>query len=211
MATDIQTPVGSAPVVPVVLIGIGAYLAWFGVHYFGSDQGKWPSTPVKAVLTGKPLPQPTGQLTTGVIDQQVSSNTPAGSPAGTGATVPPGTPSGTRAQNQAIAKMLAVSMGHANWTTGSQWDDWVKLWDSESGWDATAYFPGSHTTSPDDAHAFGIPQALPASKMADPSQGGGPDYKTNPVTQIRWGITYIAQRYGSPSAAWAFHLTHNSY
>jgi cell wall-associated NlpC family hydrolase len=75
--TQIQTPVGSAPVVPVVLIGIGAYLAWFGVHYFGSDQGKWPSTPVKAVLTGKPLPQPTGQLTTGLIDQQVTANSPS--------------------------------------------------------------------------------------------------------------------------------------
>jgi hypothetical protein len=50
------------PLIPVVLLGTGAYLAWFGTHYFGSDT-KWPTDPVKAVLTGKPLPVPSGQHT----------------------------------------------------------------------------------------------------------------------------------------------------
>jgi Lysozyme like domain len=55
-----STPLGRAPVIPVVLLGIGAYLTWFGVHYFDSDT-KWPTDPIKDVLTGKPLPVPSGQ------------------------------------------------------------------------------------------------------------------------------------------------------
>jgi hypothetical protein len=57
---EIRTPVGTAPLIPVVLIGIGAYLCWFGIHYWDSDT-KWPTDPVKAVLTGKPLPAPSGE------------------------------------------------------------------------------------------------------------------------------------------------------
>ena len=67
----------------------------------------------------------------------------------------------------------------------------VKLWDKESGWD-----PNSHNSS---SGAHGIPQSLPASKMASE----GADYYTNGYTQIRWGLKYIKGRYGSPSAAWA--------
>jgi len=50
-----RIPGTSAPVVPVALIGLGLYLAWFGIHYWRSDV-KWPSDPIKALLTGKPLP-----------------------------------------------------------------------------------------------------------------------------------------------------------
>ena len=67
----------------------------------------------------------------------------------------------------------------------------VKLWDKESGWD-----PNSHNSS---SGAHGIPQSLPASKMASE----GADYYTNGYPQIRWGLKYIKGRYGSPSAAWA--------
>ena len=67
----------------------------------------------------------------------------------------------------------------------------IKLWDRESGWN-----PNSHNGS---SGAHGIPQALPASKMASE----GSDYYTNGNTQIRWGLNYIARRYGSPSNAWA--------
>ena len=51
MASDIQTPVGRAPLIPVILVIAGGYLAWFGIHYWRSDV-KYPTTPVKAVLTG---------------------------------------------------------------------------------------------------------------------------------------------------------------
>ena len=66
----------------------------------------------------------------------------------------------------------------------------VKLWNKESGWN-----PAAHNRS---SGAHGIPQALPASKMAS----AGSDYMTNYKTQINWGLNYIKGRYGSPSAAW---------
>ena len=67
----------------------------------------------------------------------------------------------------------------------------IKLWNRESGWKPSAHnrYSGAH----------GIPQALPASKMASE----GSDYMTNGKTQIRWGLGYIKNRYGSPSKAWA--------
>ena len=46
--------------------------------------------------------------------------------------------------------------------------------------------------------AYGIPQALPGSKMAS----AGADWQTNPATQIAWGLGYIAGRYGTPCGAW---------
>lgn len=64
------------------------------------------------------------------------------------------------------------------------------LWTKESGWD--------HTAQNSSSGAYGIPQALPASKMAS----HGDDWQGNPVTQIRWGLDYINDVYGSPCAAW---------
>ena len=67
----------------------------------------------------------------------------------------------------------------------------VKLWNRESGWRVNACNRSSG--------AYGIPQALPASKMAS----AGPEYRTNYMTQINWGLGYISGRYGSPSSAWS--------
>lgn len=68
----------------------------------------------------------------------------------------------------------------------------VQLWDHESGWRVNAENPSSH--------AYGIPQALPPTKLAEM----GADWKTNATTQIRWGLKYIKGRadYGTPCAAW---------
>jgi hypothetical protein len=65
------------------------------------------------------------------------------------------------------------------------------LYTRESGWDVHADNPSSS--------AYGIPQSLPGSKMAS----AGADWEDNPVTQIRWGLGYIQDRYGSPCGAWA--------
>jgi tellurite resistance protein len=73
------------------------------------------------------------------------------------------------------------------------------LWTKESGWNPAADNPTSS--------AFGIPQALPGSKMAS----AGPDWATNPATQIRWGLGYIAEVYGSPCSAWAHSQANNWY
>lgn len=73
------------------------------------------------------------------------------------------------------------------------------LWSHESGWRVNAANSSSG--------AYGIPQALPGSKMASV----GADWQTNPRTQIEWGLGYIAARYGSPCQAWAFFQAHNYY
>lgn len=65
----------------------------------------------------------------------------------------------------------------------------INLWNRESGWNVTAASRSG---------AYGIPQALPGSKMASE----GADWATNGETQIRWGLKYIKSTYGSPSAAW---------
>lgn len=73
------------------------------------------------------------------------------------------------------------------------------LYESESGWRWNADNPSSS--------AYGIPQALPGSKMSS----AGADWATNPATQIRWGLGYIASRYGSPCGAWSFKQGHGWY
>jgi flagellar biosynthesis GTPase FlhF len=65
------------------------------------------------------------------------------------------------------------------------------LWIKESNWNHLAQNPSSG--------AYGIPQSLPGSKMAS----AGSDWRTNPYTQVRWGVSYIKSRYGTPCSAWA--------
>jgi len=80
-----------------------------------------------------------------------------------------------------------------------QWPCLYNLWMRESGWRTEAGNPYSG--------AYGIPQSLPASKMAT----FGDDYRTNPATQIAWGLNYIRNRYGTPCNAWAFFQRNNWY
>lgn len=51
----VKTPIGDAPVLPILILAAGAYLCWFAIHYWASDV-TWPSDPIKALLTGKPMP-----------------------------------------------------------------------------------------------------------------------------------------------------------
>ena len=89
-------------------------------------------------------------------------------------------------------------LGTHGWT-GAQFSCLDALWTKESGWNPRARNGGSG--------AFGIPQALPGGKMAS----AGEDWATNPVTQIRWGLQYIADVYGSPCSAWAHSRATNWY
>lgn len=98
-------------------------------------------------------------------------------------------------RNQRTGYALASARG---WD-GEQWLCLKKLWYKESGWSI-------HSTNASGT-AGGIPQALPASKMAS----AGDDWKTNPATQIKWGLGYIANRYGSPCGAWSHFQSHNWY
>lgn len=74
-----------------------------------------------------------------------------------------------------------------------------RLWTKESNWRWDADNPSSS--------AYGIPQALPGSKMSS----AGADWETNPVTQIRWGLGYIDARYGTPCSAWGHSQSNNWY
>lgn len=86
-----------------------------------------------------------------------------------------------------IARALLGEFGFS----ADQFDCLDSLYTRESNWNPYADNPTSS--------AYGIPQALPGSKMAS----AGADWATNPVTQIRWGLGYIQDRYGSPCGAWA--------
>jgi hypothetical protein len=88
------------------------------------------------------------------------------------------------------AQQIAMSMlGSYGWAS-SQFSCLNDLWSRESGWRTTAENPSG---------AYGIPQALPGSKMAS----AGPDWQTSASTQIRWGLGYIKGQYGSPCGAWS--------
>lgn len=100
---------------------------------------------------------------------------------------------GTSSQNETLARSMMLQSG---WNA-SQWPSLQKLWTLESGFSSTAKNASSG--------AYGIPQALPASKMAS----AGSDYLTNPATQIKWGLGYIKGRYRTPDAAWTFENSHS--
>ncbi|MBQ3429625.1 MAG: hypothetical protein IJH28_07595 [Mogibacterium sp.] len=105
------------------------------------------------------------------------------------------TATGQKGEYQKYALSLMDDYGWA----ASEITPLINLWNRESGWN-----PSSHNKS---SGAHGIPQALPASKMASE----GSDYYTNGNTQIRWGLGYISRRYGSPSAAWRHFCSYNWY
>lgn len=91
--------------------------------------------------------------------------------------------------NRQLARdmMLTPGKGWGPWGPG-EWPPLDRLWTSESNFD-------EHATNPDSG-AYGIPQSLPAEKMA----ASGPDWRDNPGTQIDWGLKYIDAVYGAPSA-----------
>jgi len=100
-----------------------------------------------------------------------------------------GSPSVKQAQAYALSRLGAA-----------QYRCLYLLWSKESGWDPLkSNYAGSG--------AYGIPQALPGSKMAS----AGDDWRTNPITQVKWGIGYVNGRYGSACGAWAFWQEHHWY
>ncbi|RXZ70511.1 lytic transglycosylase domain-containing protein [Agromyces albus] len=110
---------------------------------------------------------------------------PAGTDSASGWAPPAVTPDPGSAQAYAAGAVAARGWG------SSEFDCLVALWSKESGWRVNAYNASSG--------AYGIPQALPGSKMAI----AGADWETNAGTQIEWGLMYISGRYGTPCGAWA--------
>lgn len=92
------------------------------------------------------------------------------------------------AQYHGVKHLAAAMFKHYGWGE-NQMQSLINLWNRESGWS---------TSAANSSGACGIPQALPGSKMSS----AGPDWQHNARTQIRWGLGYIAARYGSPNNAW---------
>lgn len=168
----------------LIATAIGGALIYGGIRGYSTLQL------VQNLVTGKPI-------TTGLSVTDPLATPGTASPVdvtdsnGAGPVAPGG--------NQGLALQLASSM--YGWE-GAEWSALQKLWNRESGFDQHAKNPSSG--------AYGIPQALPYSKMpkaAWPESAGG---KSDAATQIKWGLTYIKGRYGKPSVAWS-HETANSW
>jgi hypothetical protein len=145
------------------------------------DRSLSPSPSGSASASASPSPSPSPSPTR----PSPSPTRPAPKPT-TKAAVPAGC--GQYTGNQLIACQLLPSYGFST----SEMSALVPMWNKESSWNVSAQNPSSG--------AYGIPQALPGDKMATVAS----DWRTNPATQIKWGLGYIKDRYGTPSAAWAF-------
>ncbi|GAB2731099.1 aggregation-promoting factor C-terminal-like domain-containing protein [Kitasatospora kifunensis] len=130
----------------------------------------------------QPAPAPAEQPAPAPAEQPAPAPQPAQQPV----TASDTSPSGLRA--------LAQSMVPAN-----QWSSFASIVSHESSWNFQATNPSSGS--------YGLGQALPASKMAS----AGSDWRSNPVTQIKWTLNYMNERYGSPNAAWSWWQAHHWY
>ncbi|MEU9410029.1 transglycosylase SLT domain-containing protein [Streptomyces sp. NPDC048281] len=96
------------------------------------------------------------------------------------------------AQAATTSASSAQAIAHKMIPDAAQFNAFSKIVSHESGWNPSATNSSSG--------AYGLVQALPGAKMAS----AGSDWKTNPATQIKWGLDYMNSRYGSPTAAWSF-------
>ncbi len=124
-----------------------------------------------------------------------ATSTSTGSASGTGAAATVNFPPPNPGTAQSTAYNMMASFGFDPKTEFGCLDN---IYTRESGWRYTAENASG---------AYGIPQALPGSKMAS----AGADWQTNPATQIRWGLGYIKSTYGTPCDAWSFWEGHGYY
>lgn len=141
---------------------------------------------VMAALSGGTGGGPIGSTQSSNTNNSQGNNTDQGT---NGDNIPPsGAISGKNDASKAAAKKYAKGLlGSYGWS--GKWDSLLTLWQHESGWRWWADNPSSD--------AYGIPQALPGSKM-------GAGWKTDAAAQVRWGMKYIKSRYGDPDKAWNF-------
>jgi cell wall-associated NlpC family hydrolase len=174
----IHTPIGTAPLIPVMVMGAGAYLTWFGVHYWRSDT-PWPTDPLKAVLTGKDIPTPSRASDEAAIGgivssaQAASAAAAATSTAGGGLSNQPTGPAATTKAGGGGEKIAADALKYigSGYVFGGNADR-VGNWDCSS---YVSYVLG---------HDLGYP--LPGGKWGDP---GFPPHAHGPATgnYMLWG------------------------
>jgi hypothetical protein len=173
----------------LLLAGAGGVLLWSGI------KGKSATSVFRQLIGGD---SPATAANANTIEQNAPTTTGTGATDAQAGNV--GAQNATQKANQATARVLAVAMGYANWTVGQQWSDWLSLWNQESGRNQYADNKSSG--------AYGIPQALPPTKLPAAGQESG---GSSVSAQETWGIQYIAGVYGSPSAAWAHEVANNWY
>jgi resuscitation-promoting factor RpfB len=164
-----------------------AYTAVGGVVLWSGIKGETISATFRGLLSGQAPSANTEQISTSTAlqsDVDTGTSIPGvtvGIPAGVAA-------GGTPTANKALGLLMAGAYG---WAGSGEWPYLESGWEEESGWSQyAAYDPSDPYNS-----AYGIPQANPGTKMAS----AGSDWKTNPKTQISWGLSYIKATYGSPS------------
>ena len=147
---------GSGTILPLAIIGIGGYLAWFGVHYWRSQTVTWPSDPIKAILQGKPLPTTTAattasvQLTafeTALIAAGQAPTPPRGGPGGQGGPggpPPPGSPPASASETLIIRAILARIGAPQTSQNISSMAAWIRH--EQTGWPPAARFNPMNTT-----------------------------------------------------------------
>jgi hypothetical protein len=179
------------PVIPVVLLGVGGYLAWFGVHYFDSST-KWPTDPVKAVLQGKALPVPSGQTPAAAVAQDIEAQAVQTAVTGPGA----------------AGAAPAVSGAYTTSTLGA-------LWTSQGGSSGTAFEAANVAM----AESSGNPDAIGSNPDGGQdvglwqldTKGVGAGYTTaqlqDPATNAR--ITIMATANGTNWSEWADAVVSN--
>ncbi len=143
-----------------------------------------PTNEVILIGTQPVASQSSSQSSSSSSSSSTSSSSSSSSSSSIGTTQAVGSP-------QKIAQQMLEEHGWG----AEQFTCLVELWQKESGWSVTAENPSG---------AYGIPQALPGSKM-------GPGWQTSATVQISWGLEYIATRYGTPCGAWAHEVADNWY
>jgi cell wall-associated NlpC family hydrolase len=166
----LRTPVGTAPVIPIMIMAFGGYLCWFGVHYWRSETA-WPTDPLKAVLTGQPLPVPDRSADEAAV-QSIVSAAQASKASGGVSTGPVGSGSAT---GDEIANKALDHIG-AGYVYGGRAD-------KPGNWDCSSYV--SYVLG----HDCGLP--LPGGHWGDP---GMPPHAHGPAT-----TNYMM--YGTPVAS----------
>lgn len=166
------------------------------IFIYGGAKGYSPLVAFQNIIKGKSPNE--GQIANLLVDNIAASGSGNGNAGAQG---------GSASQNQAIGKKVAASYG---WDSGAEWNALVSLWNSESNWSNTVW--NTSASCGGDAYAYGIVQACghgehksipghgsvcpyPAGNAGNPPECGG---TSNAEAQIRWGLDYIKQRYGSP-------------
>lgn len=175
----------------LAIVGAGGILIYAGIRNYSV------LSVIQNLVSGKPITNGINPDAYPLTAPSTDANIPDPNPDANsgGATSGP-----TLSGNQQIGHDLAGGYG---WQDSANWTALVQLWNRESSWDNHARNPNSG--------AYGIPQALPYTKMpkqAWPESAGG---KSDPTYQINWGLEYIKERYGSPVAAWAHEQSQGWY